>query len=284
MAKRLQLRRGTTAHHGTFTGAVGEVTIDTDKDVVVVHDGTTAGGFPLAKQTSVDSKVAKVTSTDNAVVRFNGTTGEVQNSSVIIDDSGNVGIGTSSPAVNLGKALHIYNNINDGTANSNASLKVESANRNSALLLYGNTNTINMFTSAGVSAGGIAMDSNLGTTLLFGSKGFGYGVSSGGTVTQLTSKSTVVTLNKPCGRIIMNNAALAAGAVISFIFYNSLITMSDTVVINTQADTYNALNSYDVKVEAMGHGYCYIIVKNNTASALSDAIGLEFTVIKGATA
>jgi len=48
MATQIQLRRGTTSQHSTFTGAVGEVTVDTDKDVVVVHDGSTAGGFPLA--------------------------------------------------------------------------------------------------------------------------------------------------------------------------------------------------------------------------------------------
>lgn len=50
MATALQLRRGTTAQHSTFTGAAGEVTVDTDKDTVVVHDGLKAGGFPLAKQ------------------------------------------------------------------------------------------------------------------------------------------------------------------------------------------------------------------------------------------
>jgi hypothetical protein len=47
MATILQLRRGTTVQHSTFTGAVGEVTVDTTKDTVVVHDGTTAGGFEL---------------------------------------------------------------------------------------------------------------------------------------------------------------------------------------------------------------------------------------------
>lgn len=47
----LQLRRGTTAEHSAFTGLVGEVTIDTDKDTIVVHDGSTVGGFPLAKIT-----------------------------------------------------------------------------------------------------------------------------------------------------------------------------------------------------------------------------------------
>jgi hypothetical protein len=45
-----QRRRGTTAQHASFTGLLGEVTVDTDKDVVVVHDGATAGGFPLSKQ------------------------------------------------------------------------------------------------------------------------------------------------------------------------------------------------------------------------------------------
>lgn len=49
MARQIQLRRGTTAEHSTFTGAVGEVTVDTDKDVVVVHDGSTSGGVPLLK-------------------------------------------------------------------------------------------------------------------------------------------------------------------------------------------------------------------------------------------
>jgi len=47
----LQLRRGTTTQHSAFTGLVGEVTIDTDKDTIVVHDGSTVGGFPLAKST-----------------------------------------------------------------------------------------------------------------------------------------------------------------------------------------------------------------------------------------
>jgi hypothetical protein len=47
----IQLRRGTTAQHATFTGLVGEVTVDTDKDTLVVHDGVTAGGYPLAKST-----------------------------------------------------------------------------------------------------------------------------------------------------------------------------------------------------------------------------------------
>jgi len=47
MATQVQLRGGTTTEHSTFTGAVREVTVDTDKDVLVVHDGSTAGGKPM---------------------------------------------------------------------------------------------------------------------------------------------------------------------------------------------------------------------------------------------
>ena len=47
MPTAVQFRRGTTLEHNTFTGAVGELTVDTDKKTVVVHDGSTAGGTPL---------------------------------------------------------------------------------------------------------------------------------------------------------------------------------------------------------------------------------------------
>lgn len=47
MSTQIQSRRGTTAQHSSFTGAAGEITVDTDKNTVVVHDGSTAGGHPL---------------------------------------------------------------------------------------------------------------------------------------------------------------------------------------------------------------------------------------------
>lgn len=43
----VQQYRGTTAQHETYTGSPGELTVDTDKNVVVVHDGSTAGGHPM---------------------------------------------------------------------------------------------------------------------------------------------------------------------------------------------------------------------------------------------
>jgi hypothetical protein len=58
MANALRLRRGTTAQHASFTGLEGEVTVDTTKDTVVVHDGSTAGGIPLAKASQATTSVA----------------------------------------------------------------------------------------------------------------------------------------------------------------------------------------------------------------------------------
>ena len=49
MATQVQFRRGTTSEHSSFTGAVGEVTVDTTLDTLRVHDGSTAGGFRIAK-------------------------------------------------------------------------------------------------------------------------------------------------------------------------------------------------------------------------------------------
>ena len=61
MAKQLKLRRGSTSQHSSFTGAEGEVTVDTDKETLVVHDGSTAGGHPVAAE-----DMANVSSSDIA--------------------------------------------------------------------------------------------------------------------------------------------------------------------------------------------------------------------------
>jgi len=81
MAKRLQHRGGTTSQHSTFTGAVREVTVDTDKNTLVVHDGATAGGHPLATATNFTSTGIDDNATSTAIT---------------IDSGGNVGIGTTN--------------------------------------------------------------------------------------------------------------------------------------------------------------------------------------------
>ena len=64
MAKQIQLRRGTTTEHDTFTGAVGELTYDTEKKQLRVHDGSTVGGKVVDDTTrDVTSQVSNATET-----------------------------------------------------------------------------------------------------------------------------------------------------------------------------------------------------------------------------
>ena len=65
MATQVQFRRGNTAQTSTFTGATAEITIDTTKNTVVVHDGSTVGGIPLAKESALTSNVASIISAFN---------------------------------------------------------------------------------------------------------------------------------------------------------------------------------------------------------------------------
>lgn len=73
MAIQIQLRSGTTTEHNTFTGAVGEVTVDTTKDTLVVHDGVTAGGFPVAARANADGTISLIKKDGTSAGSVNAT-------------------------------------------------------------------------------------------------------------------------------------------------------------------------------------------------------------------
>lgn len=77
MPKQVQLRRGTTTEHATFTGVVGEVTVDTTKDTVVVHDGTQVGGYPLARESAL-ANYQPLDGDLTAIAALSGTMGFVK--------------------------------------------------------------------------------------------------------------------------------------------------------------------------------------------------------------
>jgi len=94
-------------------------------------------------------------------------------------------------------------------------------------------------------------------TTCYASAEIGYSAAAQGTVTQATDKSTGVTLNKSAGRITMNNAALAGGAVVSFILTNSLISANDTMIVNISSNTTgSAAGAYTTYVSYMGGWIC----------------------------
>ena len=199
---------------GVMISTLTAKTTPVDADIFTIGDSAATNASKKLTWANIKTAlgslfVSKVTSTDNAIVRFDGVTGAVQNSSVVIDDNGNL-------------------------------------------------------------------------LLTSGTGGLGYGTGSGGTVTQLTSKSTSVTLNKPAGMITMNNAALAAGASASFQFSNSLLSSSDNLIIELGAGI-SGWNNYRVEMSGIINETTRMIkVTNISGGSLSESQALIFKIIKGA--
>jgi hypothetical protein len=106
------------------------------------------------------------------------------------------------------------------------------------------------------------------------------GPTTGGTVTQATSKSTGVTLNAASGQITMNDAALAAGVEVSFTVTNSEIAATDVVVVNHGSG--GTAGAYLVQANTIAAGSFAITVSNVSGSSASEAIVLNFVALKGA--
>ena len=85
MSTQVQTRRGNTAQTAAFTGSIAELTVDTDKKVVVVHDGTTAGGNPLIKANASITTGQILTSNGSHLLALSntGTAGTYGNSTYI---------------------------------------------------------------------------------------------------------------------------------------------------------------------------------------------------------
>ena len=116
-----------------------------------------------------------------------------------------------------------------------------------------------------------------GNVLVTGGGVLGYGAGSGGTVTQITSKTTGVTINKPTGRITMHNAALGAGASVVFVVSNSTVTGHGVVL----SGAYRSVDpsSYRIELAFSGAGAFAIRVTNLTADSLSQALDINFSVL-----
>jgi len=121
-------------------------------------------------------------------------------------------------------------------------------------------------------------------TTCYASQEIGYSAAAQGAVTQLTSKSTGVTLNNSAGRITMNGAALAAGAAVSFVLTNSLISINDTIIVNVSSNTTgSALGAYTTYVSYLAAGSALITLRNLTAAtSYSEAVIINFAIIHGA--
>lgn len=171
--------------------------------------------------------------------------------------------------VRLGSAATIYN--------TSSYLQVQASGELVLTASAGGGGSQISFRPNGGSTNYATMDSS-GNFLMTNTGLFGYGAGSGGTVTQTTSKTTAVTLNKPSGQIVMNNAALAAGASVVFTVNNSLVSTVDVPFCTS-------VNNGNYRVEALGgySGLFQIRVTNITGGSLSEALTINFVLIRGST-
>ena len=133
MPTEVQLRRGTTVQHESFTGALGEVTVNTTKKTIVVHDGSTAGGTEIAKADL--SNVGTITATTAATLATPRNIGGVSfNGSANIDLPG---VNTAGNQNTTGSAATLTTARNIGGVSFNGSAAIDLPGVNTA----GNQNT-----------------------------------------------------------------------------------------------------------------------------------------------
>ena len=109
--------------------------------------------------------------------------------------------------------------------------------------------------------------------------GIGYAVGAGGTVTQLTSKSTGVEINKMSGQITMHNANLLATTSVSFIVTNSACAVTDAPIVAITSG--GTVGSYIAAIDAVGSGSFTVTLYNIGSIMLGEAVVLNFAIIKG---
>jgi hypothetical protein len=117
-----------------------------------------------------------------------------------------------------------------------------------------------------------------GNVLVTNAAGLGYGTGAGGAVTQLTSRTTGVTLSKPSGAITMFSAAGSAIAA-TFTVTNTLVAATDTIILNQKSGT----NLYVLLVTAVAAG-SFNVTFYTTGGVATDAPVINFSLIKGVTA
>lgn len=124
---------------------------------------------------------------------------------------------------------------------------------------------------------GVAVDNPVFLTC-YADQEIGYSKNAQSAVTQLTSKSTAVTSNFSNVQVTMNNAALAAGAIVSFTLNNSLISPRDALMVNVAGGNATA-GTYTAFVSTIATGSAVISLYNISGGSLSEAIKLNIAII-----
>ena len=299
MAKRVQRRRGTTAEHGSFTGAVGEITVDTTKDTVAVHDGSQAGGFPLAREdmNNVTNRVgvqqlACNEGTNGQVLSTNGS-GTLSFSTV---DATTAAVGGDLSGT-VGNAQIVANAVGNTEIANGAinTVKVEDGSLSTAKLASNSVTTVKIndgaVTTAKIAASQVQSSHILDGTIVAGDIASNAVTSIkilDGNITTAKLATNAVTANQIADNAVtvdqinanaVTTIKIAANAVTSAKIAANAITngkIADGTIVNVDianttitgaklaTTTLASLNAYDIAFTA---GFDKDMVKENVASA-----------------
>ena len=117
----------------------------------------------------------------------------------------------------------------------------------------------------------------IGSNFVLAGGQLGYTAEASGAVTQLTDKSTGVTLNKSAGQITLNGAALANITNVSFTLTNNTISAKDVIVLSVASGA--TAGAYNCWISGKTTGSCTITIRNLSGGSLSEAFVLNFAVI-----
>lgn len=261
---------------------------------------TAIGSNVLTKIATVDNAnglTATKFTTSSTVSATGNITGGNLNTGGAVTATGNVSggniitVGTASATGNIstsnffvgnGAALtgisaygNVYANGVAITATTNSSLLTITPGNNQVITPNNGTKSIVLAVSDNPS---FTTATTTGNVIVGNTIRYNIATNDAGNVTQLNSKTDAITANGRSGRITMNNASLGQNTTVTFTVNNTFVTANDVVVMNIQNPV--TPNVYFAFVSRVGAGSFDISIRNSSNGALSDAIVLNFAVIK----
>lgn len=234
-------------------------------------DVPAAGKYFVVTGTTTIAGISDDWNGRSVILKFSGVLQLTHSSSFILPTTANITTAAGDCLVAINESTGVWRVVvyqrADGTAN------IANGTITNAKLASDVFSSVHTWSAAQTFSSGVSVTG--------GTLGFGTGV--GGTVTQLTSKTTAVTLNKSVGTIVTNAAALAANTTVTFTFNNTVIAAEDQVLITIYRGGIAASANYQAWADA-GTGSSFVNLRNVSAGSLSEAVTLNFAVIKGVTA
>ena len=238
MSTQVQIRKGNTIQTAAFTGAIAEITVDTDKKTLVVHDGVTAGGIPLARESSLSANAIfsqAAFNAANSAATLSAATDLTQNNSI-------------TAAFLAANSAATLSDATDATQNTNITLVTNTA---TAAFIHANAS----FAFANTISGGAAID-NVARSLANSAVTLS-------DATDLTQNNSIAAAFTQANTGVTNAAAASSYANAAFLAANSAATLSSATDATQNTNITNAQNTADAAFLAA-----------NSAATLSDATNL----------